>query len=535
MIHRAYITATGEGGAQLSSGECAHTAGSNPHNKQGYSVWTDGEIIYGNHRCAGGADLIPPASGVPVLSGKLRGYYDATGKYKDFPIGVGGVLVNTDTLYVPFYEAEYTLDADLSPDGKLYIIQDGSYYECLSNELKIENVEWSYHGAVVSDGVFWTTDYEDCCIEDDNNGEISYGEWRPASEDPLILNEGRKPFTTDRTMKISKDGKVIQELSVKPYAKDAVYQLSRVAPEMAARLGMKGGDVIPGSPNPPGEFIPSDCSAYVSNAKIFPDGRWWMLVLAYASGYCFPWQTFWRGEFKRTFRSRSIRVDNGATDLGVLGMDAPAIAFWDRYSEYERSHTCTIHPYSEWYAADISVSCAYLVSSDGSARTLRISYGMPEPKESYRDEWVSGDKLEDYKSWYKSTWFFAPIDSGGTSLGGRKLITRTVKLKNRPLEDIGDGRMDVPIGNGYSMVTSLTDDSVHCIYGPKGELVTDKHLFSPFSNVCACKLSHGKYLVGAHRGSLFFVQNGRYSNVDWSSLRNYRLCFMKQIGLAKGE
>lgn len=91
--------------------------------KVGDTVYTDGNVIFGNAPPRGGVFIPDVSGGIPVIGSELRGYFTPQGKFKDFKIKGDKWLTNDKKVYAHEQGNSDIIDAEISADGGVYTVE----------------------------------------------------------------------------------------------------------------------------------------------------------------------------------------------------------------------------------------------------------------------------------------------------------------------------------------------------------------------------------------------------------------------------
>ena len=119
MFYSTKIKSLGAGGAIDINGRWLRFIGRLPV-KEGDTVYTDGNIIFGNAPPKGAPMIVPELCAIPVLGeAELRGYFTTNGKYKSYEIAQDDWIVNSDKKFshgAEFFNRDEVIDADITND-----------------------------------------------------------------------------------------------------------------------------------------------------------------------------------------------------------------------------------------------------------------------------------------------------------------------------------------------------------------------------------------------------------------------------------
>lgn len=91
--------------------------------KEGDTVYTDGNVIFGNAPPRGGVFIPDVSGGIPVIGSELRGYFTPQGKFKNFKIKGDKWLTNDKKFYAHEQGNSDIIDAEISADGGVYTVE----------------------------------------------------------------------------------------------------------------------------------------------------------------------------------------------------------------------------------------------------------------------------------------------------------------------------------------------------------------------------------------------------------------------------
>ena len=182
------------------------------------TVFTDGTVIFGNAKVKGGHNFSGEiASGIPVISEKMKGYFKPNGNYKKTYIAGKKWLVNAKKTYSHDTDEKEIIDAEIAHDNS-------------GKENGVFTVEKKLYGS--------TGQYDYALLEDET-----------ARDCELII---RKDTEEKERVRLSTLSKPIEELAL-TYVK--IVEVARQKPVDKVTT-----------------------SATITNFKIMPDGSWQMLV-----------------------------------------------------------------------------------------------------------------------------------------------------------------------------------------------------------------------------------------------------------------
>lgn len=197
--------------------------------KAGDSVYTDGNVIFGNAPPKGAPAIFDNPSGIPVLadedsSGKneLRGYFTNRGKYKRFSIAGDDWITNSEKKYSHDEEDDGDdddiIDAEITDDGDEFIVKKGIYQD--SRTLETTKVE-----AHLFDSYLFYHDKIELsrlCLWIWVNGFIV-----------VKQSLGSEDFPNEQTsVKVLKNGEIDKEIDLEPFAKDVEARALQCAAEI---------------------------------------------------------------------------------------------------------------------------------------------------------------------------------------------------------------------------------------------------------------------------------------------------------------
>lgn len=119
MFYATKIVSVGNGYVVDARGNTLYFAGYLPV-KVGDTVFTDGNIVFGNSKPKGSVITANEPSGIPVISDYLRGYFKLDGSFKQFNIKGDNWLVNDKKIYAHDGDDTNIIDAEIATDGLLF-------------------------------------------------------------------------------------------------------------------------------------------------------------------------------------------------------------------------------------------------------------------------------------------------------------------------------------------------------------------------------------------------------------------------------
>lgn len=137
MFYATRIQSVGNGVAVDTSGKTLTFIGYLPV-KAGDTVFTDGNVIFGNAPPKGDDAIFDERSGIPVLGDEyslstsdpkdeLRGYFNKSGKFKEYEIKGDEWIVNDKKIYAhdddESDDESKIIDAEIAEDGELYTVE----------------------------------------------------------------------------------------------------------------------------------------------------------------------------------------------------------------------------------------------------------------------------------------------------------------------------------------------------------------------------------------------------------------------------
>lgn len=233
----------------------------------GDRVYTDGNVIFGDVKPKGSSLIVGEASGIPILSGNLRGYVSTRGKYKSYRIAGNEWIVNSDKVFAHDTDASNIIDAEIDADGNVYTVEKISppldytpddvlfYFWWRDTEDSSATLYKGYTDSIL----FTMADIEGKGIPDLNAHRVhaywSVGEPEYERNDDTVVR--------DCTLLIRKNDEEIQRLTLSSLAKTTEDVVS----------GLISVD-IPRHPHE--DHIKSRASLF--NFKILPDGSWQAVI-----------------------------------------------------------------------------------------------------------------------------------------------------------------------------------------------------------------------------------------------------------------
>lgn len=128
MFYATQIKSVGNGFAVDVQGKCLQFIGYLPV-KSGDTVYTDGNVIFGNAPPKGAPVVFDEPSGIPVLADydsqgdKLRGYFKLNGKYKNYRIAGDDWIINDKKIFSHDNGEHNIIDAEIASDGSLFTVE----------------------------------------------------------------------------------------------------------------------------------------------------------------------------------------------------------------------------------------------------------------------------------------------------------------------------------------------------------------------------------------------------------------------------
>ena len=209
--------------------------------KAGDSVYTDGNVIFGNAPPKGAPAIFDaPPSGIPVLGDEdsygdeLRGYFTINGKYKRFSIKGDDWITNDKKKYAhDDGEDDDIIDAEIF-DGDEFIVKKGIYQDS-------RTLETTYVTGCINDTyLFYDRMDGSLCIS-----LVGYG----------VLKEmlGSENFPNEQTpAQIFKNGSADSEIDLEPFARDVEQRALLCAAEIMKKNytveDVQANDLAPLSP-----------------------------------------------------------------------------------------------------------------------------------------------------------------------------------------------------------------------------------------------------------------------------------------------
>ena len=268
----------------------------------GDTVYTDGNVIFGNAPPKGAPPTVYEQGGIPVLcdedasgESELRGYFTQGGKFKSYRIKGNDWIVNDKKNYT-HDEGSDIIDAEIGEDGSVYTATDGFYRKCQAVKYSNHLFQW-FHGTNIPNLADSTVPYlVHAGVYDFVGEEITLG----AEADDI-----------NTPVSIYKNGKKVVEFSLKEYATLAEEAALRCSGELMKKsaditqtTGLPQQDVPENyfkQPPPPSEPFVALTYARIETFRINPQGDWDAIIFASAYGYCFPYILLDGSVFEATF------------------------------------------------------------------------------------------------------------------------------------------------------------------------------------------------------------------------------------------
>lgn len=373
MFYTTTIKSVGQSGVIDAQGRRLNFIGYLPV-KAGDTVYTDGNVIFGNAPPKGAPAIFDEPSGIPVLGDEdssgdeLRGYFTINGKYKRYRIAGDNWITNGKKKYAhdgdetsgTEIDGQRLIDAGITDDGDIYIVTDGLYRETQTTSYN-HHIFIGYHNGnqFAADGPHWVNSY----IEPHIGEEITLG----VASNPV-----------DLSAVIYKNGKQTDEFNLKPFA-DMVEEKSLEARDKIMALSASSdeyGNLLPEPPKganrmeqppPPDSFVAAK-SARILTFKTDQQGNWDAIVTASAYGYCFPYLYLQGSVLEPTFTSATPQFDGYLQDCIE---DLETYIFTRKYYPF-----LNIKRYSPRFTGEISIS-GYYTTAYANWATKAIAYYIP--------------------------------------------------------------------------------------------------------------------------------------------------------------
>lgn len=286
--------------------------------KPGDTVFTDGNVIFGNAPPKGSPAVFDNPSGIPVLADKstddkdLRGYSDLRGKFKKYKIAGDEWIVNDkrnfahDVTLINDDAHDFSnlkiIDAELADNGDVFIASDGFFRLC--DISSYHNHIFRVHHSTERGGAAAHTIM--AYVEPHIGQLVTLGAKSSVSDVSADsdLDIPQKAPDIDQHVNIFLNGKLIDEFSLNSFASIAVNEAWRCCDDlMKLSADISSPTDLPQQPSPPANWIeqpappePFIALAYsrIETFRFNQQGDWDAVISAAAYGFCFPF-ILWRG------------------------------------------------------------------------------------------------------------------------------------------------------------------------------------------------------------------------------------------------
>ena len=521
--------------------------------KEGDTVYTDGNIIFGNATPRGGV-FIPDVSGgipvigsVPVIGSELRGYFTPQGKFKAFKIKGDKWLTNDKKVYEHEQGNSDIIDAEISDDGALYTVEKkitqiaeddndptlfyyyySNYYMLWQQQryfimMDLERRSRGTITNVVSHSAWWTMTDTSACDYIKNQTPIiiqgTYGSTAGTQTLPQFIDKGDDAIIRDCELTIKKDGKEIATLRlsklVEPAEQAAMDYVNVTVPNMSFK-----------------EYIKS--RAKLLNFKITPDGKWTALFLIEIGAerdYPNP-----DGNLYETVADRRAWLE-------ILGYSSAAVHSLFMFKVDSDGNAEKLAERSEflplWLIDNIRHSA---VTIDSPVHKYNEDIQQIPP-------FVVNPTTFPYEDWENIGWAWIWVDFLGEKTGyDRNTFTLFSVYDSRLMPDAPDYDNGVeefnefyfPVQDGYQAKITNSGDidtwQLDGIYNGNKQLFdaggiggTDAHKW----DMSFATFKGGDFLFGIHGDALYKIGDDGNIEIVGDDLKNFRLRELKRISKAK--
>lgn len=513
MFYATKIVSVGNGYVIDDRGNTLYFTGYLPV-KEGDTVFSDGNVVFGNSKPKGSVVSVNEPSGIPVMSNFLRGYFKLDGSFKQFNIKGDNWLVNDKKIYAHDNEGgnenENIIDAEISYNGELFTAEKN----VTQIEQNDEDFFYRYHNpstyagaddwvafSIIGDGIphdtYQITTYDFSMSAED--ADFVKRDDSILKNCNLIIRKNSSTVTTLNFDDVIDSAEDIAANLIVPDSVSEFYILSSFYKKTRAKL---------------------------VNFKILPSGEYTYLIrVATWAEYCFNIYD----RFHYINASTPILVNflfkiSSTTTKGIemIGQSLRRFPFW----------------FDTLYA-DIDVPEGTIVGSEEAAN-LSKPYHIPKPNFPYttfmatRQLGYLGEGIGSPVYYLTGLWAYKVWDSSMLP-NANDYDGYTDKVKN-----INDN-FTFPIQDGFSARLVNANENIDswrlaAILDPNNQPVTGALLNSNNAHkwdMAIAPLKNNQYLFAAHNHGLYFINSDRSFTLIDSGVKNFRLRELKKIRKAK--
>ena len=353
------IESVGNGTATDVQGKKLRFVGNLPC-QAGDTVWTDGNVIFGNSTPKTAPLLDDMQAGIPVVADKIKddsdkksGYLLPNGKFRKRKLAAGEWIVNDDKNY-EHGEDEDIIDAEIDDDGDLWTVTDGFYRFKSAPTFHNHLFTQGFIRPEDSDSAFSVfssvTPYVGQLFDFDF---VSFADIPTEDTDIVFYKNGAEQFKVN----LKQFADIAEDFALE--AKDKILEKSNKE-DGAVNWTMQ--------PAPPDDFIALSYAAVVS-LHVDKKGDWDAIISAAAMGFCFPYLTFDGSIFDsafpnnedKTFSENLISCINSFEDVVFKQLSLPVHFDFEQYPEFEGDETDDNDNYTPAFQKYILDKVAYYI------------------------------------------------------------------------------------------------------------------------------------------------------------------------------